>query len=111
MRVCDESGYADCFTCGKRKHWKEVDAGHFITRSKYATRWNPANVQFQCKGCNRFGGKPVEFMLALEKQYGHGIAEELLIESNRSARYSNEDLLRMIALYTKASSELEGFVG
>jgi hypothetical protein len=30
-----------CVTCGTvRKHYKEVDAGHFVSRRHYATRWN-----------------------------------------------------------------------
>lgn len=111
MRVCDESGHAECFTCGVRRHYREVDAGHFITRSKYATRWDPINVQFQCKRCNMNGGQQFEFGLHIDRLFGVGTAEEILIRSNRAARYSNEDLEKMIALFTAEVRELEKFLG
>lgn len=111
LRVCDEYGFADCFTCGSRRHWKEVDAGHFITRAKFATRWDPVNVQFQCKRCNMNGGKQYEFSRKLDATYGEGTAEGLYIKSQARASYSHEDLQGMIALYLKELRELEGFVG
>lgn len=111
LRVCDEYGFADCFTCKTRRHWKEVDAGHFITRSKFATRWDPVNVQFQCKRCNMNGGHQYEFGRNLDATFGEGTAEELYLKSQHRAGYSNEDLQAMIALYSKELRELEGFVG
>lgn len=111
LRVCDEYGFSDCFTCGTRRHWKEVDAGHFITRAKFATRWDPVNVQFQCKRCNMNGGQQYEFSRKLDSTYGEGTAEEIFIKSQKRAGYSNEDLQGMIALYSKELRELEGFVG
>jgi len=88
LRVCDEYGFSDCFTCGTRRHWKEVDAGHFITRAKFATRWDPVNVQFQCKRCNMNGGQQYAF-----------------------SRKLDSTLQGMIALFSKELRELEGFVG
>ena len=111
MRVCDESGYAECFTCNVRRHYREVDAGHFITRSKYATRWDPINVQFQCKRCNMNGGRQYEFGLKIDAIHGEGTAEEILIRSNRPARYSNEDLEHLIRFYSAEVREFEKFLG
>jgi hypothetical protein len=50
-----KDGWVQCVTCGTRKHWKEVDAGHFVSRRHYSTRWDPSNVHVQCKKCNIFG--------------------------------------------------------
>jgi hypothetical protein len=111
LRVCDEYGYSECFTCGVRRHWKEVDAGHFITRAKFATRWDPVNVQFQCKRCNMNGGKQFEFGLKIDGIYGDGTAQEILIKSQRPARYSVADLEQMIRLYKSEVGKLEGIVG
>ena len=46
-----------CITCGKREHWTQVDAGHFISRKYVAARWMGINVHGQCKGCNESGGQ------------------------------------------------------
>ena len=45
---------AECFTCGKKDHWKKMQCGHFRSRSNYSTRWNELNCQVQCVGCNMF---------------------------------------------------------
>ena len=94
MRASDENGYATCFTCGQVKKWKEGDAGHFISRGAYSTRWNEFNVQFQDKKCNIFqNGQQYLFSIALNRQYGEGTAATLL------RKYSMDDLRDMIAKY------------
>lgn len=111
MRVADESGHANCFTCGVNRHWREVDAGHFITRAKYATRWDEVNVQFQCKRCNMNGGRQFEFGRNLNAKYGEGTADEIYLKSNRPARYTIEELTQMIAHYTAEVREFEKILG
>jgi hypothetical protein len=44
-------------------------------------------------------GKQYQFGLNLEKKYGKGIAEELLIKSKQTVKYSNDDLKEMILFY------------
>ena len=45
------NGITKCVTCGKEDFWRggEMQAGHFISRKHYATRWNETNVQSQCR--------------------------------------------------------------
>ena len=39
----------ECFTCGKISHYKKnMQCGHFQSRSSYSTRWDPNNCQVQC---------------------------------------------------------------
>ena len=33
MKAADENGYCQCVTCGKVGHWKEMDGGHYISRT------------------------------------------------------------------------------
>jgi len=67
-----------CYTCGAMNHWKEMDAGHYITRQHKATRWDERNVKVQCRRCNRFeSGVSDEFALHLLKDYGQEVLEEL----------------------------------
>lgn len=111
LRVCDDTGHAECFTCGARRHWKEVDAGHFITRAKYSTRWDPINVQFQCKRCNMNGGRQFEFGMNIDRTYGQGTAEDIYLKSQGHARYSIDELERMIRHYKHEVEILENIVG
>ena len=57
---------AECYTCGKRDHWKRLQCGHFQSRKHYSTRWNEDNCQVQCVGCNMFkGGEQYKFGMKL----------------------------------------------
>lgn len=90
MRDADANGIVSCVTCGRRRHWREVDCGHFITRAKQSTRYDERNCHAQCKGCNRFqGGKFLEHEAAIERIHGKGTADELkrkaMMECSRSA--------------------------
>ena len=45
---------AQCYTCGKKDHYKKLQNGHFMSRKSYATRWDETNCQVQCVKCNMF---------------------------------------------------------
>lgn len=103
-RPCNEHGYAECFTCGSFHYWKEVDAGHFMSRGKYATRWNEDNVQFQCKRCNGFrSGEQYIFAQNL----GTDLADELVFESNQTRKYSVGEIREMIETYKEKVEDLK----
>jgi len=77
-----KDGIVRCYTCGAFKHWKEVDAGHYISRTHKATRWDKRNVHVQCKKCNStmdWGrkGNLDEYALRLLKDYGQEVLETL----------------------------------
>lgn len=54
MKAADQDGYAECVSCGVVKHYKEMDGGHFISRSYSFHSLREENIHPQCKGCNRF---------------------------------------------------------
>ncbi|MDD5434885.1 MAG: recombination protein NinG [Nitrospira sp.] len=64
-----------CVTCGKKKHWKKMQCGHYYSRGKYGTRWDERNAGCQDVRCNIFlkGNYPsfAEYM------YSHFTADEL----------------------------------
>tara|TARA_R100000935_G_scaffold55582_1_gene85674 strand:- start:67 stop:459 length:393 start_codon:yes stop_codon:yes gene_type:complete len=97
-----------CFTCGKISHYKKnMQCGHFQSRSSYSTRWDTNNCQVQCYGCNVMQqGRQYQFGLNLEKKYGIGVAEELLIKSKQTVKYSNDDLKEMILFYNNLVNQL-----
>lgn len=80
----DWQGYVSCVTCGVRKHWKEMDAGHYIPRSAgMCTYFYEKNIHAQCNPCNRFKhGNLTQYALYLRRKYGDSILEEL--EAKRS---------------------------
>jgi hypothetical protein len=103
----DHRGMVSCWTCGKEKHWKEVDAGHFQTRAKYSIRWEPLNVKPQCKHCNMTnGGHQHLFAKRLDAVYGEGTADKLTFEGNQVRKWPLDEIVALSALYRSKVSEL-----
>lgn len=73
-----QTGLVACYTCGKVKHWKEQQCGHFVSRQYLATRWHENNCRVQDVGCNVFGnGKPLDFEENLKKELGADYVENM----------------------------------
>jgi len=102
----DKNGYCSCVTCGKKGHWKDgsIQAGHFMSRKHYSTRWDVRNVKPQCVGCNMFkGGEQYKYSIYL----GFELANELYLQSNKIVKFSNDEIQCMIDRY---STELKKLV-
>ena len=95
---------AECVTCGKKDHWKNLQAGHFMSRKHYATRWDEENVEVQCMACNvyRYGE---QYLFA--KHLGQEKADELLAKSRTMVKLKDWELQDMIEIYKKKLLELE----
>jgi 5-methylcytosine-specific restriction endonuclease McrA len=99
-----KNGIAECVTCGKKDHWKNLQAGHFMSRKHYATRWDEDNVEVQCMACNvyRYGE---QYLFA--KHLGEKKADELLAKSRTMVKIKDWELQDMIEIYKKKLLELE----
>lgn len=103
----DHTGHVRCFTCGVVKNWREVDAGHFQTRSKYSVRWDEMNVRPQCKKCNMLnGGHQYQFGLNLDFHFGEGTARSVIKRGHVTRRFSDVELEKMIREYRAKVQEL-----
>jgi len=75
-------GVCRCMTCGTPHAWRSIHAGHFISRGKENTRYNEKNVHAQCVSCNSFGeGMQYEYGKAIDRKYGEGTADQIVIQS------------------------------
>lgn len=93
----DKGGYCTCVTCNIVKHWKEIQAGHFMSRKHYSTRWCEKNVKPQCIGCNMFKqGEQYKYSLFL----GKDVAEVLYLKSKETVKFTNYELEEMIKDYS-----------
>ena len=78
-----------CVTCNKVFFWKEIQAGHFMSRKHYSIRWDERNVKPQCVGCNVFKyGEQYKFSLFL----GKDAAEVLYLKSKEIVKFTNYEL-------------------
>ena len=96
----DADGLVKCVTCSTKKHVKEMQNGHFISRRHYSTRWLFTNCGPQCYGCNIGSqGKQYEFSKYIEKVHGKGTAQSIADRSEISRKYTEQELIILAQLY------------
>lgn len=94
----DNNGYCTCVTCNKTFHWKEIQAGHFMSRKHYSTRWDERNVKTQCVACNVYrAGEQYKYSLFL----GSEVANVLYLQSKEIVKFTNYELEDMINDYSE----------
>lgn len=93
----DNNGYCTCVTCNKTFHWKEIQAGHFMSRKHYSIRWDERNVKPQCVACNLYrAGEQYKYSLFL----GSEVANVLYLQSKELVKFTNYELEDMINDYS-----------
>ena len=95
----------DCISCGRPLGdcaiGGDYDAGHYRSvGSAPHLRFEPKNVNGQCKKCNRYGaGMAVDYRIGLIKRIGLDSVEA--IESDQTSRkWSVEELKELISRYS-----------
>jgi len=97
-----------CYTCGKRGDIKQMQAGHYISRSCMALRWHEANVHCQCYACNVCKhGDLITYRERLVKDYGQSAIEELESKRYITYKHSIEDLEKLIDFYKNAIDKIK----
>lgn len=93
----------ECISCGSRKHWKEIQNGHYMSRRFYTTRWCEDNCRPQCVACNIFNqGNIQAYRVALIKQIGEQRVNLVEARARQEIfKYGEFELNVMIQHYTK----------
>jgi len=100
LRDCDDNGMVICFTSKRKYHYKNIHAGHFISRRHLATRYCEKNVMPQSAADNLFGqGEQYQFGLNLDLKYGKGTAEELQLKARQPFKMMRIDYIEKISYY------------
>jgi hypothetical protein len=102
----DFQGFVKCYTCGRRIHWKEAQAGHYIKRSYKALKFDERNVKPQDARCNLYlDGNQDEFANHLELDYGHGVLQELKALKYQEKRFTRIELNALIEHYKNLNAQ------
>ena len=90
-----------CISCGKKDHWKKMDAGHYVPKSAgLAAYFEIKNVHCQCTYCNRFmHGNLSRYAVALTRMYGPKIIEELEKCRTTITKYTDDDYIAITEMY------------
>lgn len=63
--------YNRCVTCGDVKHWKELQAGHFVDGRNNSVLFNEDLVFPQCYHCNvGLRGNKLQYVLYMKRRFG-----------------------------------------
>ena len=110
LKAADSNGLCQCVTCGKRKHWKEMQGGHFIERGK-AHKTLEENIHPQCPYCNQYGMKKASVVLAYRRYmvdlYGEKFVKFLEDTANDVVKRFRPDLVAEIKDLRARNKELE----
>lgn len=107
LKYADKNGFCVCYTCGAKKHWKDIQNGHFIPRNILITRWSENNCRPQCVGCNVFGnGKMLDFEDHLVKELGGKSVDKLKASRFKIIKLDTNWYLEKIEHYKKEIEKL-----
>lgn len=95
-KKADWKGENNCYTCGIKKHYKELQAGHYVSRIYTNTRYYEENLRPQCYSCNVMRhGNMDEFAIRLERETP-GILKDLNDWKRRPASTNTRQDLMMV---------------
>lgn len=81
LRDANRAGICTCISCGSKKFWKEMQAGHFVAGRTNSILFHEELVRAQCYHCNiGLKGNYVEYFKSMRKL---GYSEEQLFEFNK----------------------------
>jgi hypothetical protein len=97
LRDSNKFGVAECVTCGDKKPWKQLQNGHFVTRSCNLLRYDDLNCHAQCVACNMFkAGNLYEYGKQIDLRYGDGTADRLHAQRHTTHKLKIEELQKII---------------
>lgn len=103
LRGADKNKYNICCTCGKKKYYKELQAGHFLSGRHNVVLFHEDLTNPQCYSCNFFlGGNPRAYDAFMRKKYGDVKVQEFDKLSKGRAEnktFTEKELLQMIDKY------------
>lgn len=101
-----EDGMCECYTCGIKKPWKEMQAGHGIGGRSNSVLFNEEIVRPQCYGCNICqSGKLDEFGLKLREEIGNKY-DQALKSKYDAKQYTEQELIDLEKFYKDKSHEI-----
>ena len=109
LKYADKNGMECCYTCGKKAHWKQMQAGHGIGGRNNSVLFMEEVVRPQCAGCNLWGGgKYSIFAEKLISEYGPIAYAKFVKKSNETVVYKAYNYEAIYEAYKDLVKELEG---
>ena len=108
LRTTGCSSFGLCITCGKRYHFKLLQAGHFIPGRHNANLFNEKGCHAQCYNCNiNLKGNTLEYRRQIIRLYGAGADEQLEAEDKIVKDLRAGELRELITHYKQEIEKLK----
>lgn len=112
LRDCMPNGMCKCISCGKVKPLSQIDAGHFWSRRHMNTRFDPMNVNGECRYCNSFDGDHlIGYRENLIKKIGLSNFNYLQIKKEQTKKWEDFEIKALIKYYTQEVQRLSTLKG
>lgn len=104
-----EGDLITCVTCGVKRHWKEMQGGHFISRRFTKYKLLEENIHPQCPACNGpLRGNYPAYTLYMCDMYGREFVDELLATKGETKKYNRCEIIDLIDELRVELKRLEG---
>ncbi len=110
LKTTGTTEWGDCYTCGKRLPYADLEAGHWKAASKNGTRFKEDNLRIQCSVCNDYrkgNGMRNVYEANLRKEIGNERVDRIVIQSHIPTKFTFEDLEIIRNYYKKRMEELK----
>jgi hypothetical protein len=96
----DSQGNNQCVTCYVTKHWKELQAGHFIRGRLNANLFDERGCAPQCYSCNvGKQGEVVIYYKWMLANYGQAVIDELILQNSTTKKWQAGELQSLLNHY------------
>jgi len=103
-----KDGLVKCFTCSKTAPIKQMQNGHYISRSVKILRWHEDNCRPQCIGCNIFkNGNLITYRENLVKEIGEEVVRFIEASRHTFLKPTKEWMIAETAKYKSTLSAIE----
>jgi hypothetical protein len=107
LRTTRTLEYAHCVTCGKRYHYKQLQAGHFLPGRHNSVLFDERNCHAQCYGCNvPQKGNTVKYFRFMQKHYGEGVILELENKDRETKQFKVFELQDLQEIFKEKITKL-----
>jgi hypothetical protein len=107
LRDADWKGMVRCVTCGATKHFREMQAGHFIPARHPSVVFDERNCHPQCSKCNVFlHSNPRKYDAFMRQKYGEAVIKELEELDEQIKQFTPDELKQLLQLYQRKAAKL-----
>jgi len=108
LRTTGCASFGLCITCGKRYHFKLLQAGHFIPGRHNNNLFSEEGTHAQCYNCNiNLRGNTLEYRRQIIRLYGEGYDVELERQNEENRHFTVSELEELKANFQQKIKELE----